>query len=258
MRCCSAPARSNREAGRAGRRRPSVDAASDEGEGTEEASSVLTDPQWLWWRCHSSPVAMTAPNAQQSIYVAPRPAVGHERSFALIARSAPGATTDAVRRRPQMVRSPIATCEASSNGGTVTSTRGSPRCANKMVRIRGHDSAWRQTPNGDLVSRLRGAIDLNRHGERSSLAMRIAALFVAAAVTIVVSGCTNTEEKRYDISPIFPLSADKCAKYNGDETGEGPNATCMVTKSECERAAEDWRQAMHEGGVSDAIQFRCD
>ena len=82
-------------------------------------------------------------------------------------------------------------------------------------------------------------------------AMRVAALLVAAIVTIGVSGCSNG--KQYDISSIFPLSADKCAKYNGDEPGDG---SCMVTKSECERAAEDWRQATRN--VSGAIQFSCD
>lgn len=80
----------------------------------------------------------------------------------------------------------------------------------------------------------------------------------AAALTIAVSGCSSGDEKRYDISPIFPLSANKCAEYHGDESGEGFNATCMVTKSECERAAADWRKVMRERGVNDAIQFSCD
>jgi hypothetical protein len=31
----------------------------------------------------------------------------------------------------------------------------------------------------------------------------------------------------------------------------------MVTKSECEKAAADWRNAMRNGGVGDAIEFSC-
>jgi hypothetical protein len=88
-------------------------------------------------------------------------------------------------------------------------------------------------------------------------ATRIACLFAAATVTLIVSGCSTGDQKQYDIAPIFPLSADKCATYHGDETGEGFNASCMVTKAECERAAADWRQAMRDSGVNDAIQFSC-
>ena len=32
----------------------------------------------------------------------------------------------------------------------------------------------------------------------------------------------------------------------------------MVTKAECERAAADWKQAMADGYVDDAIQFTYD
>lgn len=78
----------------------------------------------------------------------------------------------------------------------------------------------------------------------------------AAAVVLAISGCS--EAKRYDIAPVFPLSADKCAKYHGDQKGEGPMASCLVTKAECERAVADWRQAMQDGYVDDAIQFICD
>jgi hypothetical protein len=81
--------------------------------------------------------------------------------------------------------------------------------------------------------------------------MRVTAFLVAAAATIAISGCSNG--KQYDISPIFPLSADTCAKYNGDEPGDG---SCLVTESDCERAAEDWRLATRN--VSGAIQFSCD
>lgn len=90
---------------------------------------------------------------------------------------------------------------------------------------------------------------------RSAVAKRIVAL---CATTLVLFGCSTSGEARYDISPIFPLSTDTCAKYHGEESGEGFGATCLVTKSECERAVADWRQAMSAGGVDDAILFSCD
>lgn len=99
---------------------------------------------------------------------------------------------------------------------------------------------------------------MNYRSKRSSVLGRTAAMAVAAIVAIAASACSGSADKNYDISPIFPLSSDKCAEYNGDGSGEGFSSTCMVTKSECERAAEDWRQAMSEGGVNDAILFSCD
>jgi hypothetical protein len=89
------------------------------------------------------------------------------------------------------------------------------------------------------------------------MAMKITALLLTATIGIAVTGCSSSAGKQYDISPIFPLSSGKCAKYHGDQHGEGFNSTCLVTKSECERAAADWRQAMREGYVNDAIQFSC-
>jgi hypothetical protein len=86
---------------------------------------------------------------------------------------------------------------------------------------------------------------------------RTAALFVAATTVFAISGC-GAEPKSYDIGPIFPASADKCARYHGDAKGEGFTATCMVTQAECKKAAADWRDAMRNGGVNDAIQFTCD
>lgn len=86
---------------------------------------------------------------------------------------------------------------------------------------------------------------------------RLLALLAAASVAMVLSDCGGAEAKTDDISPIFPLTAGKCAKYGGDEQGSGPTATCMVTRSDCEKAAADWRKAMREGGVNDAIEFRC-
>ena len=72
-----------------------------------------------------------------------------------------------------------------------------------------------------------------------------------------VSGCGGGSAKAYDISPIFPLSSGKCARYGGHEEGSGVTATCMVTKGECEKAAADWKDAMQNGGVNEAIEFSC-
>lgn len=82
-------------------------------------------------------------------------------------------------------------------------------------------------------------------------------LTAAVAVAAAVGGC-GSEAKKYDIAPVFPLSADKCARYDGDESGSGFGARCMVTKSQCEKAASDWRDSMKAGHVNDAINFRCD
>lgn len=81
---------------------------------------------------------------------------------------------------------------------------------------------------------------------------RIAALIATATLAFAVSGCSSADAKEYDISPIFPLSSDTCEKYHGDENEDG---SCLVTKSECERAAADWREAMTS--VEGAIQFSC-
>ncbi len=82
------------------------------------------------------------------------------------------------------------------------------------------------------------------------------ALTVLAAISflLAVAGCAGSG-KDYDIAPIFPLSADKCEKYNGDESGEGFGASCMVTKEDCERAAADWQEAMRN--IPGATSFRC-
>lgn len=89
--------------------------------------------------------------------------------------------------------------------------------------------------------------------------MTIRTLAVLASVISIVAltACGGADSKTYDISPIFPLSTDKCAKYGGDEEGSGLTATCMVSKAECERAAADWREVMRDSAVNDAIMFRC-
>ena len=80
----------------------------------------------------------------------------------------------------------------------------------------------------------------------------------AIGLAIALAGCTGAGAKEYDISSIFPLSADKCERYNGEEVGEGIAASCLVTKADCERAAADWNQTMTERGVQNAILFTCD
>lgn len=80
---------------------------------------------------------------------------------------------------------------------------------------------------------------------------------VAAIVASCLAGCGGGKARTYDISPIFPLSPDKCAKYDGVQSGTGLAAKCMVTKAECEKAAADWRAAMQQSGVNDAIEFSC-
>ena len=87
--------------------------------------------------------------------------------------------------------------------------------------------------------------------------MPLLAGIVSVATILSVSACSQTEAKGYDISPVFPLSPNKCAKYGGKQEGRGFDGKCMVTKAECERAAQDWRNAMRQGGVSDGILFSC-
>jgi|GEM_PF-3496376 hypothetical protein len=81
-------------------------------------------------------------------------------------------------------------------------------------------------------------------------------LCASVTVTAVLSACGNSG-KTYDISPIFPATPNKCAKYHGEEKGSGITASCMVTRGECEKAAAEWRTAMATGGVTDAIEFSC-
>lgn len=83
---------------------------------------------------------------------------------------------------------------------------------------------------------------------------RFGVLATIAAVALVLTGC-QSQANTYDIAPIFPLSADKCAKYDGTAEGTGLGAHCWVTKAKCEEAVKDWRDAMRN--VNDAIQFTC-
>lgn len=88
----------------------------------------------------------------------------------------------------------------------------------------------------------------------SSFAVR--GLLLLLLLMALLASCGGSG-KTYDISPIFPLSSGKCAQYGGTEQGSGATATCMVTKSECEQAASDWREAMQQNGVEEAIEFSC-
>ena len=104
-------------------------------------------------------------------------------------------------------------------------------------------------------SREHGSRDSRQGQSRLPIMKRTFAFFAAATMTLALSGCSDA--KTYDIGPIFPLTADKCAKYHGDEKGQGITASCMVTKAECDSAVADWNRAMQEGSVNDAMKFTC-
>ena len=87
---------------------------------------------------------------------------------------------------------------------------------------------------------------------------RIGAGAAAALVALTFAACSNTDEKKYDIAPVFPLSSDKCEEYNGETEGTGFTAHCWVTLTDCKRAADDWAASMKKSGVNDAILFRCE
>jgi hypothetical protein len=118
-------------------------------------------------------------------------------------------------------------------------------------------SAGDDRSRGVSVQQLRGAETRLRPKCRQRITSRLIATFAVAITVLAVSACGQSDSKKYDIAPIFPLSSDKCAKYDGKAQGGGFSAHCWVTKTECERAASDWRQAMQQSGVSDAIEFSC-
>ncbi len=105
----------------------------------------------------------------------------------------------------------------------------------------------------------RGAVTVTESASkcRSRASSRLIAFFAVATTAVALSACGQGDSKSYDISPIFPLSANKCAKYDGTSEGSGFAAHCWVTKDKCQQAAADWREAMRQGGVTDAIQFEC-
>ena len=94
-------------------------------------------------------------------------------------------------------------------------------------------------------------------GQRARRPSRVISFLAVSAAVMALAAGGQSDTTSSDISPIFPLSADKCAKYDGNAEGSGFSAPCWVTPAKCEQATPDWQQAMREGGVSDAIQFSC-
>ncbi len=90
------------------------------------------------------------------------------------------------------------------------------------------------------------------------LLTRLGSGLTAALMMLTFAACSNADEKKYDIAPIFPLSSNKCEKYNGETEGTGPTVHCWVALADCKRAAADWAAAMKESGVDNAILFRCE
>lgn len=93
-------------------------------------------------------------------------------------------------------------------------------------------------------------------GKTHRITARCIAVLATAITLSAASGCAGNSQD-YDISPIFPLTANKCEKYDGKVEGSGLLAHCWVTKEKCEQAVADWRKAMRSGGVTDAIEFSC-
>ncbi|QAY62996.1 hypothetical protein ET495_06785 [Xylanimonas allomyrinae] len=87
---------------------------------------------------------------------------------------------------------------------------------------------------------------------------RLIAAGTCVTLALAIGACSSANERKYDIAPIFPLSADKCEKYNGETEGEGRMAHCWVSLDDCRRAAVDWAAAMKKSGVDDAILFSCE
>src|SRR5690348_11548684 len=79
---------------------------------------------------------------------------------------------------------------------------------------------------------------------RNTAFQLIAGVAVGATALAMLTACGDKNKKTYDIAPIFPLSSDKCSKYEGDATGSGLASHCYVTKDECKKAVADWRAAM--------------
>ena len=100
-------------------------------------------------------------------------------------------------------------------------------------------------------------MQLEFRGKPRRITLRPATFITITTAALALAACSGSSSKSYDISPIFPLTANKCAKYHGKSEGSGFSAHCWITKSKCEQAAADWRLAMRSGGVTDAIQFTC-
>ena len=80
-------------------------------------------------------------------------------------------------------------------------------------------------------------------------------LGVAGMLLMAATACGSGGSGTYDIGPIFPLTKNKCAKYNGKESGSGLSSQCLVGAADCKRAAADWLEATRN--LPDAIRFTC-
>jgi hypothetical protein len=94
-------------------------------------------------------------------------------------------------------------------------------------------------------------------GRERRTPVRLLAFLAAATTVLSLAACGQSDDKTYDIAPVFPLSSDKCARYDGETEGTGITAHCWVTKEQCEKAAQDWHQSMQQSGVTDAVEFSC-
>src|ERR1700693_739809 len=65
-------------------------------------------------------------------------------------------------------------------------------------------------------------------GRRLRTPSRLFSIFAVATTVIALSACSQASAKTYDIQPVFPLSADKCAKYDGKAEGTGIMGHCWV------------------------------
>lgn len=117
-----------------------------------------------------------------------------------------------------------------------------------LVKIR----VDRKFDRGEADETIATCIGLKR-GSRTGT--RLMAAFAVTATALALTACGQGNDKAYDIAPIFPLTSNKCAKYDGKAEGAGFTAHCWVTKAKCEQAASDWRIAMRN--VPNAIKFTC-
>lgn len=105
--------------------------------------------------------------------------------------------------------------------------------------------------------KLKTAREIGSGVVRTHTAVRVRELATPFSMAVIMLGATacGPDQKTYDIGPLFPLSAGKCAKYHGEAQGSEPGASCYVTKQECENAAHDWDVTM--SNVPDALRFSC-
>ena len=66
--------------------------------------------------------------------------------------------------------------------------------------------------------------------EKARMRARAVTYAMVLAIALAFCACGTSDAKTYDISPIFPLSTNKCATYEGTVQGSGLTAHCWVTK----------------------------